>query len=211
MGTGVSADDGAGQRRDGARLGVLGGTFDPVHIGHLVAATWARDALHLDRVLLVVANDPWQKSSHRRLTAAEDRLAVVEAAVEGVAGLEASRLEIDRGGPSYTVDTVRALAAIHPDTGIHLVVGADLASELGTWHDADTLATLVRLVIVDRGGVAPTPDPPGWQVLRLRIPAIEVSSSELRDRLAAGRSVDYLIPAPAIRCISRRGLYAGGR
>jgi len=206
----AGGDDG-GDAGGGARVGILGGTFDPVHIGHLVAATWARDALHLDRVILMVANDPWQKSSHRRLTAAADRLAVVEAAVEGVPGLEVSRMEIDRGGPSYTIDTVRALTELHPDICFHLVVGADVASELDSWHDADILATLIRLVIVDRGGVAPTPDPAGWRVDRLRIPAIEVSSSELRDRLATGRTVEYLIPDRAIRCISRRGLYAGSR
>jgi nicotinate-nucleotide adenylyltransferase len=193
------------------RVGILGGTFDPVHVGHLVAATWALDGLGLDRVLLVVANEPWQKTASRRVTPAEDRLAVVAAAVEGVPGLEPCRLEIDRGGPSYTVDTVRALTDAHPDSCFTLIVGADVAAELDTWHEVDRLAGLVRLVIVDRGGVASGPDPAGWRVDRLRIPALDVSSSELRDRLAAGRSVDYLIPAAAIRCISRRGLYAGPR
>ena len=210
MGAGASQTAATGAH-GASRVGILGGTFDPVHIGHLVAATWARDALALDRVLLVVANDPWQKSAHRRLTPAEDRLAVVAAAVEDVPGLLPSRLEIDRGGPSYTVDTVRALTDLEPATCFHLLVGADVATELDTWHDAATLASLIRLVIVDRGGVAPGPDPPGWRVDRLPIPAIDISSSELRDRLATGRSVDYLIPAPAIRCIARRGLYAGER
>jgi len=195
----------------GPRVGILGGTFDPVHIGHLVAATWARDALALDRVILMVANDPWQKSTRRQVTPAEDRYAVVAAAVEGVPGLEPGRREIDRGGPSYTVDTVRALTDLEPTSCLHLIVGADVASDLGTWHDVDALASLVRLVIVDRGGVAPSADPPGWQVERLRIPAIDISSSELRDRLAARSTVDYLIPDPAIRCILRLGLYAGSR
>jgi nicotinate-nucleotide adenylyltransferase len=193
------------------RVGILGGTFDPVHIGHLVAATWARDALALDRVLLVVANDPWQKTVHRAVTPAEDRLAVLAAAVEGVAGLETSRMEIDRGGPSYSVDTVRTLTAEYPGTVFHLIVGADVAAELGSWHQAATLAGLVRLVIVDRGGAGSVPDPPGWPVERLRIPTLDISSSELRERLATGRSVDFLIPAPAIACIARRGLYAGAR
>src|SRR6202163_1250648 len=98
----------------GARIGILGGTFDPVHVGHLVAATWAREAFGLDRVLMVVANVPWQKTGRRVVSAAEDRFLMVEAAVAGVAGLEVSRLEIDRGGPSYTVDTVREVVAVTP-------------------------------------------------------------------------------------------------
>jgi nicotinate-nucleotide adenylyltransferase len=195
----------------GTRVGILGGTFDPIHIGHLVAATWARDALGLDRVLLVVANEPWQKVGRRQVTAAEDRFAVVAAAVEGVPGLEACRIEIDRGGPSYTVDTVGELERRHPDTDFSLLVGADVAAELETWHEVDQLAMRVRLVIVDRGGVERAADPPGWAVTRLRIPALDVSSSQLRQRLAAGESVDFLVPAPAILCISRLGLYADAR
>jgi nicotinate-nucleotide adenylyltransferase len=195
----------------GQRIGILGGTFDPIHIGHLVAATWARDALALDRVLLVVANEPWQKTSHRQVTPPVDRLAVVTAAVEGIPGLEPCRIEIDRGGPSYTIDTVRELIRLDPAAVLSLVVGADVAAELSTWHDVDELAGLVRLVVVDRGGFERGADPSGWKVERLRIPSLDVSSSELRDRLATGRSVDFLIPAPAILCIGRLGLYAGPR
>lgn len=198
-------------RGRGRRVGILGGTFDPIHIGHLVAATWAREALDLDRVMMVVANQPWQKTAQRRVTPAEDRWAVVTAAVEGVPGLEPSRLEIDRGGPSYTVDTVRHLMAAHPDTSFTLVIGADVAPDLDTWHDGAALARLVTLAVVDRAGVPRTPDPTGWSVERVAIPALDVSSSELRDRLAAGSSVDFLIPAPAILCIRRLGLYAGPR
>jgi len=96
------------------RLGILGGTFDPVHVGHLVAAVNARHELGLDQVLLVVANEPWQKVGNRPVTPAADRLALVEAAVEGVEGLESSGIEIERGGPSYTADTVAELEARWP-------------------------------------------------------------------------------------------------
>ena len=143
--------------------------------------------------------------------AAVKSTAVVSAAIEGVPGLVASRVEIDRGGPSYTVDTVRELSSAQPEAVFFLVVGDDVAAELDTWHEVDELATRVALVIVERSGVASSPDPPGWRVHRLRIPALDVSSSELRTRLAEGRSVDFLIPRPAILCIRRQGLYAGAR
>jgi nicotinate-nucleotide adenylyltransferase len=198
------------------RIGVFGGTFDPIHIGHLVAACWCRDALELDRVLLVVANEPWQKIGTREVSAAEDRFAVVAAAVEEVHGLEASHIEIDRGGASYTADTIHELRAAYPGAQLHLVVGSDVAAELGTWHRLEEIKGLVTLVVIDRGGTAPGCVPQGtWEgslsARHLRIPTIEVSSSELRERLRRGESVDFLIPAPAIRSIRRLGLYSVGR
>ncbi len=194
-----------------ARIGIFGGTFDPVHVGHLVAATWAREALSLDRVLLVVANVPWQKAGTRAVTPAEDRFRVVQAAVAGVAGLEASRMEIDRGGASYSADTVAELLGSVPAVAPYLIVGADVAAELETWQRVDELRESVTLVVVDRGGVGAAQDPPGWRVERLRIPALDISSSQLRDRLAEDRSVDFLIPEAAIRCIRQLNLYAGIR
>ncbi|HLM95299.1 MAG TPA: nicotinate-nucleotide adenylyltransferase [Acidimicrobiales bacterium] len=197
--------------RPGARIGILGGTFDPVHVGHLVAATWAREAFDLERVLLVVANVPWQKVGTRAVTPAEQRFLVVEAAVAGVEGVEACRMEIDRGGPSYSADTVDELLESLPSAQPYLIVGADVAAELGTWQRVDELREAVTLVVVDRGGVGPGDDPPGWRVERLRIPALDISSSQLRRRLAEGRSVDFLVPEAAIRCIRRLNLYAGIR
>jgi nicotinate-nucleotide adenylyltransferase len=193
------------------RIGILGGTFDPVHVGHLFAAVTARDRLGLDRVLLVVANVPWQKVGARALTPAEDRLAVLEAAIGDVDGLEASRIEIDRGGASYTVDTVAAVATRYPGAELHLVVGADIVPELDTWERVEELRDQVVLAVVDRAGEPPVADPPGWQVRRVPMPELMVSSSELRKRLAEGRPVDFLVPEAAIRCIRARGLYALGR
>jgi len=190
------------------RLGILGGTFDPVHIGHLVVANEARFALGLDRMLLVVANDPWQKSAEGELTPAGDRFALVAAAVSGTEGLEASRIELERGGPSYMVDTARQLAASFPGAELFLVVGADVVTGLDTWHRVEDLAPLVTLVVAERGGVETVPDPEGWNVVRLPVPGLDVSSSDLRRRLAEGAPVDFLIPPAAIRCIVRRGLYA---
>jgi len=157
-----------------------------------------------------VANEPWQKIEERAVTPAEDRFDVVASAVEGVDGVEASRLEIDRGGPSYTADTVGQLRA---EVGgeIFLVVGGDLVGELDTWERAREVREQTTLVIVERGGVPKAPDPKGWDVVRVAMPAIDLSSSELRARFADGRPVDFLIPAPAIRTIRRLGLYAGDR
>jgi nicotinate-nucleotide adenylyltransferase len=185
---------------------VLGGTFDPVHTGHLVAAVNVRHALGLDRVLLVVANHPWQKTG-RRITPAADRLAVVEAAVAGTAGVEASAMEIDRGGDSYTADTLEELA--EPGRELFLVVGADVAAELHTWRRPDVVARLATLVVVSRGGSPDTDPGPPWRATQVRIPALEISSSDLRARAGDGRPLDHLVPLAAVACIAERGLYAG--
>ena len=189
------------------RVGVFGGTFDPLHVGHLVAAVNARHALHLDRVLLVVANQPWQKGD-RPMTPAEDRYAMVAAAVAGHDGLEPSRLEIDRGGASYTADTLEALAAAEPEAELFLVVGRDVASELATWERLDAVRRLAVLVVVDRPGAPEPALGPGWRVERVPIPLLALSASDLRARAAAGQPLDWLVPEPVIACIRERGLYA---
>lgn len=193
------------------RIGIFGGTFDPVHIGHLAAALDVRHALGLEQVLLVVANEPWQKVGMRELSPAEDRLAVVESAVAGIEGVEACRVEIDRGGPSYTVDTVEELRAAMPGTDMFLIVGSDVARDLGTWERVDELARMVTLVVMERAGAGEVEDPPGFEVLRVKVPAIELSSSEIRERIARGQPVDLLVPEDAIRCIRSRAMYAMGR
>jgi nicotinate-nucleotide adenylyltransferase len=196
------------------KLGVLGGTFDPVHIGHLVAAVNARHALELDRVLLVVANVPWQKAGARVITPAPDRLAMVRAAVDDVDGLEASDLEIVRGGESYTVDTLAELARLHPGAELSLIVGSDLVGELDTWERSDELRELATLAVVNRPGTpvaAPEAEVRGWRVANISIPMVDVSSTDLRARVADGRPLDFLVPAAALRLIRQRGLYAGAR
>jgi nicotinate-nucleotide adenylyltransferase len=187
---------------------VFGGTFDPIHVGHLTAAINARYALNLEVVLLMVANVPWQKAGSRAVTPAEDRYAVAEAAVQGLEGLEASRLEIDRGGESYTADTLRELANAERGVELFLIVGADVASELETWKGVEAICQQATLVVVNRPGSWVEPDLPGWRVATVEIPALDVSSTDLRQRAADGRPLDFLIPEPAVRCIRERGLYA---
>jgi len=192
-----------------SRIGILGGTFDPPHAGHVAAARAVIDQLALDRLLLVVANDPWQKSGQREISPAEDRYALTLALAEEVAGAEASRLEIERGGPSYSVDTAEeVLARAGGPAELFLVVGADLVPELGTWHRHEELARLVTLAVVSRPtGTAPVV-PPGWRAVRVDGPRVALSSSEVRELLASGASVHGLVPEGVMRCISRRGMYA---
>ena len=191
------------------RIGIFGGTFDPIHVGHLVAAVNVRHALTLDRLLLVVANQPWQKEGLRSITPPEDRYAMVEAAVGDVPGLEASRLEIDRGGVSYTADTVEAVASMNVAASLFTVVGADVADALDSWERVDVIARLSTLVVVNRPGSTRHAALEGWRVVEVEIPALEVSSTDLRNRARDGRPLDYLVPDGAVRVIRARDLYAG--
>ena len=189
------------------RIGVFGGTFDPVHVGHLVAAVNVRHALRLEVVLLVVANQPWQKVGSRPVSPAPDRLAVVAAAVGDVPGLEASDLELVRGGVSYTADTLATIAAAEPEADLVLVIGADVAASLHTWERVEEVRGRCRLAVVNRPGSPEPSVPPGWRADVVEIPALEVSSTDLRARMADGRPLDYLVPEAAVREVRRRGLY----
>jgi nicotinate-nucleotide adenylyltransferase len=191
------------------RLGVFGGTFDPVHNGHLAAAVNARRALRLDMVLVVPARDPWQKQD-RELAPADARMAMLEAAMAGVEGVEVSRLELDRPGPTYTADTVEELHRQHNDAELFLIVGADAASDLATWDRPDLIRDLTTVVIVSRADIdQPGAPGPGWRVEHVRIPPLAISSTDLRRRAADGDPLDGLMPPAAIRCLRERGLYPG--
>jgi len=189
------------------RIGVLGGTFDPPHIGHLMAAVEVRSTLSLDRVLMMVAGDPWQKQGVRRLSPAIDRVAMVRASCAGIEGLEVDDQEVERGGPSYMVDTLAELHRRHPDAAFDLIVGADAATGLSTWHRPEQLAEMCRLVVVDREGDALAPVPVGFEVVRVAVPRLDVSSSDLRARIAAGRPVVPMLPAAVCDLIEGRRLY----
>mgnify|MGYP000962665962 CR=1 FL=1 len=185
---------------------MFGGTFDPPHVGHLVTAVNVRHALQLDVVLLMVANVPWQKVGSRPISAAAQRLAMVRAAVAEVPGLEASDIEIVHGGPSYTADTLEALALAHPDAALFTIVGDDAAARIRTWERYEQVAERSTLVVVDRPGQQPEL-PAGFSWQRVEVPHLDVSSTDLRDRVRDGRPLDYLVTAPVLELISEFGLY----
>jgi nicotinate-nucleotide adenylyltransferase len=194
--------------RSGARLriGVFGGTFDPPHVGHLVTAVNVRHELGLDRVLLEVANRPWQKEGGRTISPAEDRFALVSAAVASVDGLEAGRIEIDRGGPSYTADTLAELVGRYPDAALFTILGSDAAAGILTWERHEEVIGRSTLVVVERPG-AEVARPTGVEWVRVHVPYLDVSSTDLRARVLDGRPLDYLVPDDVLTEISGRGLY----
>ena len=188
------------------RVGVFGGTFDPPHVGHLVTAVNVRHALELDLMILMVANSPWQKVGSRPITPAEDRLAMVAAAVADVPGLVPGDQEIRAGGPSYTADSLVALAKEYPGAAFFTVVGDDAAAGIRTWDRVDEVLERSRLVVVDRPGDPVELDPDiDW--IRVEVPRLEVSSTDLRERWADGRPLDYLVTDDVLAVIAERGLY----
>ena len=191
------------------RLGILGGTFDPPHVGHLVTAVNVRYTLELDQVLLVVSNVPWQKVGTREISRAEARFAMVEAAVHDVEGLEACRIEIDAGGPSYTADTLATLLAEDPDRELFVILGADAAAGLLTWERYEEVRDRATIVAVERPGAVTVAVPDGWRWVRVEVPRLEVSSTDLRARAVDGRPLDYLVTHEVVDWIEAHGLYRG--
>jgi nicotinate-nucleotide adenylyltransferase len=189
------------------RIGLFGGTFDPPHVGHLVTAVNVRHALSLDTVMLMVANQPWQKVGSRPITPALDRLAMVRAAVADVAGLEAGDGEITAGGPSYTADTLDRMASEFPGAELFTVMGDDAAAGFTTWERYTEVAARSRLVVIDRPGVQ-VELPEGFDWIRVEVPHLEVSSTDLRARFEDGRPLDYLVTDAVLDVIRARRPYA---
>jgi nicotinate-nucleotide adenylyltransferase len=192
---------------EGERLGIFGGTFDPPHVGHLSAAVSVRHELGLDRVLMVPAAIPWQKAASRSISAPDDRLALARAAFSGIAGLEVSTIEIDRGGESYTADTLEALVADHPGVRLYLIVGSDIAPTLDTWKRPDVLQALASIVVYDRPGSRDNAPPPGWVWQSVPVPQLDLSSTDIRARVRDGRPIDGLVDREVARLIAERHLY----
>ncbi len=193
------------------RVGILGGTFDPPHLGHVTVALDVLRGLELDEVRLVPAADPPHKPG-LVVASALDRLDMVRAAVEGLEGLVASDIEVARGGVSYTVDTLRALRAAEPDTDLFVIIGADQLAELHTWREPEAVARLASLVVMARDGTDPRDIEVagGVQVYPVDVTRIDVSSSEIRARIASGKRVDRMVSPGVLSIIRERGLYRTG-
>jgi nicotinate-nucleotide adenylyltransferase len=189
------------------RIGVFGGTFDPVHQTHIDIATAARDQARLDLVLFVVASIPPHKR-HEVEASAEDRFAMVEAALQKERGFEASRLELERVGPSYTVDTLMALREQYRNAALLLILGEDSLADFPRWHSPERILEYADLLIVPRPG-SEAEIPPG--ILRhchfLEFQERPVSSTEIRDRIRTGTAVDGIVPLGVQKIILERGLY----
>jgi nicotinate-nucleotide adenylyltransferase len=187
----------------------MGGTFDPVHHGHLVAASEVAHIFALDEVLFVPTGQPYQKEN-REVSAAEDRYLMTVVATASNPRFSVSRVDIDRPGPTYTIDTLRELRAQNdPDDELFFITGADALAEILTWHDADELFTLAHFVGCTRPGHrlsgAGLPD---GKVSLVEIPALAISSTECRARVEAGEPVWYLVPDGVVQYIAKRKLYA---
>jgi len=185
----------------------MGGTFDPIHIGHLVAATEVGFQLSLDEVMLVPAGDPWQKTD-RRVTEAEHRYAMAVLAVDRT-DLTVSRVDIERDGPTFTVDTLRDLHTVLDPVDLFFITGADVLAGLPTWRDPQALQDLAHMVGVSRPGheFGELSLPTSTYTI-LEIPGLEVSSTGCRRRLAAGEPIDHLVPAAVVDYIKKHKLYS---
>ena len=188
----------------------MGGTFDPIHHGHLVAASEVLWSLDLDQVVFVPTGEPWQKSA-RRVTPAEHRYLMTVIATASNPRFTVSRVDIDRGGPTYTVDTLRDLRAIHEEAELFFITGADALTEIFGWRDVEELFALAQFVGCTRPGFPMDPallaELPADRVRILEIPALAISSSDCRQRIATGEPVDYLVPDGVVQHIAKYDLY----
>ncbi len=189
------------------KIGVMGGTFDPIHHGHLVAASEVADRFDLDEVIFVPTGQPWQKSS-RAVSPAEDRYLMTVVATASNPRFSVSRVDIDREGPTYTADTLADLHAAMPDDQLFFITGADALAAILSWRRVDEIFRYAHFVGVTRPGYELEDDHlPDGAVTLVEVPAMAISSSECRERVSAGRPVWYLVPDGVVQYISKRNLY----
>ena len=193
---------------DEQRLGVMGGTFDPIHHGHLVAASEVAQVFTLDEVVFVPTGQPWQKE-HRKVSPSEDRYLMTVIATASNPRFSVSRIDIDRGGPTYTIDTLRDLRAERGDEAeLFFITGADALAQIMSWQDVNELFTLAHFVGCTRPGHRLTGDGlPDGRVSLVEIPALAISSTDCRQRVATGQPIWYLVPDGIVQYIAKRRLY----
>jgi nicotinate-nucleotide adenylyltransferase len=194
--------------RQGRRLGIMGGTFDPIHHGHLVAASEVAHLFALDEVVFVPTGQPWMKEG-RKTSAAEDRYLMTVIATASNPAFSVSRVDVERPGKTYTIDTLREMREIHgPAVELFFITGADALGEILSWRDADELFNLAHFVGCTRPGHnLADPGLPGGGVSLVEVPALAISSTECRERVRAGEPVWYLVPDGIVQYINKRGLY----
>jgi nicotinate-nucleotide adenylyltransferase len=189
----------------------MGGTFDPIHHGHLVAASEVQSWFDLDEVVFVPTGDPWQKSD-RVVSPAEHRYLMTVIATAANPKFNVSRVDIDRDGPTYTIDTLKDLGAAHPDAELYFITGADALGNIFTWRNVDELFALANFVGCTRPGYTMDPDMlanlPSDRITLVEIPALAISSSDCRERKQRGEPVWYLVPDGVVQYISKHHLYA---
>ena len=187
------------------RIGVMGGTFDPIHHGHLVAASEVAQSFDLDEVVFVPTGMPWQKT---KVTEGEHRYLMTVIATASNPRFTVSRVDIDRDGPTYTIDTLRDLKAARPDAELFFITGADAIAQILGWRDHDELWQLAHFVAVSRPGhVLSTEGLPSEDVSQLEVPALAISSTDCRARVRSGNPVWYLVPDGVVQYIAKHHLY----
>lgn len=196
---------------EGRRLGVMGGTFDPIHHGHLVAASEVAVLFGLDEVLFVPTGKPWQKAQDE-VSPAEDRYLMTVIATASNPRFSVSRVDVDRTGPTYTVDTLRDLRRLHPDTEMFFITGADALEKILDWRNAEELFALAHLVGVTRPGYRlENSHLPEGSVSLVDVPAMAISSTDCRNRVSRDMPVWYLVPDGVVQYIEKRHLYRDDR
>jgi nicotinate-nucleotide adenylyltransferase len=191
----------------GRRIGIMGGTFDPVHHGHLVAASEVQARFHLDEVIFVPTGQPWQKTD-RKVSAPEDRYLMTVIATASNPRFSVSRVDIERGGTTYTVDTLHDLHDTYPDADLFFITGADALEQILSWRQAEELFSLAHFVGVTRPGYRlDDAHLPNGSVSLIDVPAMAISSTACRERVASGMPVWYLVPDGVVQYISKRDLY----
>jgi nicotinate-nucleotide adenylyltransferase len=192
------------------RIGVMGGTFDPIHHGHLVAASEVQAWFDLDEVIFVPTGQPWQKSD-REVSPGEDRYLMTVIATASNPRFSVSRVDIDRPGPTYTIDTLREMTEARPNSDLFFITGADALGQILTWHDADKVFELAHFVGCTRPGTSIDDETltglPPDRITIIEIPALAISSTECRTRASKGEPVWYLVPDGVVQYIAKRGLY----